>query len=72
VLFTVHPIPADPAGFPLPDAPGTRYDLCCRLTERPDGGLDGRLEYATQLFDKPTVAGLADDYVRLLTKVGIG
>ncbi|MFC0527585.1 amino acid adenylation domain-containing protein [Phytohabitans kaempferiae] len=70
VLFALHGIPADPAGFPLPDPPGTRFDLCCHLTERPDGGVDGRLDYATQLFDEATVAGLADEYVRLLAEAG--
>lgn len=68
--FAVRPVPADPAGFPLPDAPGTRYDLSCRVTERSDGGLDGRLEYAAHLFDESTVARLAGGYVRLLTEAG--
>nr|WP_246496913.1 amino acid adenylation domain-containing protein [Sphaerisporangium rubeum] len=70
VLFSFHPIPADPPGFPMPDAPGTRYDLSCHLTERPDGGLDGRLVYATRLFDKATVAGLASTYVDVLKQAG--
>jgi amino acid adenylation domain-containing protein len=69
VFFALHPIPADPADFPLPDAPGTRFDLGCHLTERPDGGVDGRLEYATQLFDESTMAGLASGYVQLLAEV---
>jgi amino acid adenylation domain-containing protein len=70
VFFTLHPVPAHPAGFPLPDAPGIRFDLCCQLTERADGGVDGRLEYARQLFDEATVACLAESYVRLLAKAG--
>jgi len=69
VIFALHGIPADPAGFPLPDAPGTRYDIACQLTERSDGGVDGRLEYATQLFDEATITRLAGDYVRLLAEV---
>ncbi len=70
VYFALHATPADPAGFALPDAPGTRFDLCCQLTERSDGGIDGRLDYATQLFDHATVAGLASDYLHLLAQAG--
>ncbi|MEO3808401.1 amino acid adenylation domain-containing protein [Sphaerisporangium sp. B11E5] len=70
VLLTCHGIPAEPAGFPLPDTPGTRYDLSCHLTERPDGGVDGRFEYATQLFDEPTIARLASSYVDMLAQAG--
>jgi amino acid adenylation domain-containing protein len=69
-FFALHPIPAHPAGFPLPDAPGSRFELSCQLTERPDGGVDGRLEYARQLFDEATIARLARSYVRLLAKAG--
>ncbi|MEU8756928.1 amino acid adenylation domain-containing protein [Streptomyces chartreusis] len=66
VRFAAFGVDAEPAGFPLPDAPGTRMDLDCRLTDRADGGVDGRIDYSTQLFDEPTVTRLADDYVRLL------
>ncbi|MCX4091646.1 non-ribosomal peptide synthetase [Nocardia sp. alder85J] len=66
VFFALEPIPADRADFGLPDAPETRFDLACRLTERPDGGVDGRFEYATQLFDATTVVALAGDYTALL------
>jgi amino acid adenylation domain-containing protein len=59
-------VDAGSAGVPLPDAPGAQYDLSCHLTERPDGGVDGRLVYATQLFDGTTVSRFADDYVHLL------
>jgi len=69
VFFAVHPIPADPPGFPLPDAPGTGFDLACHLTERADLGFDARIEFAAQLFDASTVAGLAADYVALLERV---
>ncbi|MFC6083637.1 amino acid adenylation domain-containing protein [Sphaerisporangium aureirubrum] len=70
VFFAFHGIPAGPAGFPPPDTPGTRFDLGCHLTERPDGGVDGRFEYATQLFDEPTIARLAGAYVDLLARAG--
>ncbi len=69
-FFALHGVPADPVGFSLPDAPGTRFDLCCRLTERSDGGVDGRLKFATQLFDEATVSGLASRYVQSLTEAG--
>jgi len=54
----------------LPDAPGVSLDLHCDLTERADGGVEGRLEYATELFDETTIIRFADDYVRLLDLVG--
>jgi amino acid adenylation domain-containing protein len=68
ILFTPHGV-GEPAGFPLPDAPGARIDLRCDLTERADGGVDGRFDYATQLFDEATIARLAGDYVALLAEV---
>ena len=65
----VHrPAPVHPPGVDLPDAPATRHDLTCRLTDRPDGGVDGRLEYAAQLFEEDTIARIADAYVRTLTE----
>ncbi|MEH1030085.1 amino acid adenylation domain-containing protein [Micromonospora profundi] len=69
VFFADHGIPAHPAGFPLPHPPASRYDLSCDLTARADGGVDGGLVYATQLFDETTVARLAGDYVALLAEV---
>jgi amino acid adenylation domain-containing protein len=69
VFFALHPVPTDPPAFPLPDAPGTRFDLSWHLTERADGGLDGRLEYATQLFGEADSASLTRDYVQLLERV---
>jgi amino acid adenylation domain-containing protein len=69
-FFTCRPVPAHPPGFPLPDAPGTRFDLCCQLAERADGGIDGRLDYARRLFDEATLARLARRYVRLLAEAG--
>jgi amino acid adenylation domain-containing protein len=69
VFFALHGVPASPA-FPPPAAPGSWFDLACHLTERPDGGIDGRFEYATQLFDEATVAGLARRYVAVLAEVG--
>lgn len=68
VMFTMQGVP-DPGGFPPPDAPGAKVDLSCLVAARADGGFDGRLEYATQLFDEPTVARLARDYVTVLEQV---
>jgi amino acid adenylation domain-containing protein len=70
VFFALHGVPADPGGQALPDAPGSWFDLSCHLTERPDGGLAGRLEYATALFDEATVARLAAAYVAVLAELG--
>ncbi|MEU4160001.1 amino acid adenylation domain-containing protein [Actinoplanes sp. NPDC026670] len=67
-MFTVNGV-ASPAGVALPDSPGVRFDLCCRLVQRADGGLDGRLEYATQLFDATTIAGFAEDFTALVGRV---
>jgi amino acid adenylation domain-containing protein len=69
-VFVAHGPVAAPAGFPLPEAPGAKFDLLCELTERADGGLDGRIEYATQLFARATVTGFADSFVQLLTAAG--
>lgn len=69
VFFALHSTPVDAAGLSLPDAPGSRFDLCCHLTGRSDGGIDGRLDYATQLFDQATIARIAADYVGLLAEV---
>ncbi|HEY7592091.1 MAG TPA: amino acid adenylation domain-containing protein, partial [Actinophytocola sp.] len=49
-----------------PVRPGwTKFDLTVDVTERADG-IDGVLEYATDLFDAETVAAMADRLVRLL------
>jgi acyl carrier protein len=65
VSFALHPA-TGLSDLPLPDAPGAGSDLHCDLTEQPDGGLCGRIEYATALFDEVTAVRLASDYVRLL------
>jgi amino acid adenylation domain-containing protein len=70
VSFALRPF-SEPTGIQLPDAPGVSLDLGCDLTERADGGVDGRLEYATELFDEDTVTRLARDYVELLDLVGL-
>ncbi|MFF5718383.1 amino acid adenylation domain-containing protein [Streptomyces buecherae] len=45
-----------------------KFDLTFTLAERAGAdGIDGILEYATDLFDRPTAEALADRLVRLLT-----
>ncbi|MFG1959253.1 amino acid adenylation domain-containing protein [Nonomuraea sp. NPDC049028] len=44
-----------------------KADLTLFLHMAPDGGVTGILEYATSLFDEPTIARMAEHYLRLLT-----
>ncbi|MFE3187366.1 amino acid adenylation domain-containing protein [Nocardia sp. NPDC059240] len=44
-----------------------RFDLALVLRERPDGGLDGEIGYATDLFDRHTVQALGRRFVRVLS-----
>ncbi|MFF3445430.1 amino acid adenylation domain-containing protein, partial [Streptosporangium sp. NPDC002721] len=53
------------AGTP---APGARFDLSLSLAET-DGGMEGALEYATDLFDQETIQALAARLVRVLEVV---
>ncbi|HET9770148.1 MAG TPA: amino acid adenylation domain-containing protein, partial [Acidimicrobiia bacterium] len=46
---------------------GARFDLAFDFTETDDGGLEGTVEYAADLFDEDDVAGLAGRLVTLLT-----
>ncbi|MFE0461118.1 amino acid adenylation domain-containing protein [Kitasatospora sp. NPDC058965] len=46
-----------------------KFDLTLHLTERGDGSLLGRLEYATALFEPETAALLADQFTVLLAAV---
>jgi amino acid adenylation domain-containing protein len=43
-----------------------KFDLTLQLIERPDGSLDGIVEYATALFDRVTAERLAGHYLQLL------
>ncbi|SOD64138.1 amino acid adenylation domain-containing protein [Streptomyces zhaozhouensis] len=57
-------------GTQLPVASRTaKFDLGLALAARPDGSLVGQLEYATALFDAPTVRRLVGHYRRLLSGV---
>ncbi|MEX2631550.1 MAG: amino acid adenylation domain-containing protein [Tistlia sp.] len=44
---------------------GAKFELTLELTRRAGGGLDGRLEYSSLLFDPPTAHRLAEDLRRL-------
>jgi amino acid adenylation domain-containing protein/non-ribosomal peptide synthase protein (TIGR01720 family) len=44
-----------------------KFDLSLSFSERADGGLDGNLEFATDLFDRATVTGLTARLTRILT-----
>lgn len=44
----------------------TKFDLSLDLVPGADGGIDGRLEFSTDLFARDTAARMADAFVRLL------
>ncbi|MEU8409472.1 amino acid adenylation domain-containing protein [Micromonospora sp. NPDC048842] len=46
-----------------------KTDLSLFMRRTADGALDGVLEYATALFDRPTVARMAEHFVTLLREV---
>ncbi|SDI36629.1 amino acid adenylation domain-containing protein [Actinokineospora alba] len=52
-----------------PDSSYAKFDLSFGFAEHPDGGIDGSVEYATDLFDRATVERLATRLVRLLAAV---
>lgn len=47
----------------------SKFDLTFDLAEGADGGIRGRIEYASDLFDEPTVASLADRLAAVLGAV---
>lgn len=50
-------------------SPAAKFDLSFFLTERPEGGVHGLLEFATDLFDRDSAARIAERFTRLLTAV---
>ncbi|MDT0572596.1 non-ribosomal peptide synthetase [Streptomyces sp. DSM 3412] len=50
-------------------SPTAKFDLSFFLVERPEGGVDGLLEFATDLFDRDSAARIAERFTRLLTAV---
>ncbi|WP_365731752.1 amino acid adenylation domain-containing protein [Ramlibacter sp.] len=51
------------------DVDGARFDLTLELFEQSGGGLDGRLEFNTDLFDEATIARLGTRLQELLRAV---
>ncbi|MEE1764997.1 non-ribosomal peptide synthetase [Streptomyces sp. SP18BB07] len=47
-------------------SPTAKFDLSFFLTERPEGGVNGLLEFATDLFDRDSAARIAERFTRLL------
>ncbi|HEX7238904.1 MAG TPA: amino acid adenylation domain-containing protein, partial [Longimicrobiaceae bacterium] len=75
VMFLLDSAPPAPLELPgvrlVPveaDTGISAFDLTLRLAER-DGALDGALEYASALWDAPTVAGMAAAFRALLEDV---
>jgi amino acid adenylation domain-containing protein/thioester reductase-like protein len=51
--------------------PGTaKFDLLLNVTETPEGGIDGALEYSTDLFDHDRIVRLVGHFTRLLESAG--
>ncbi|MGW6911272.1 amino acid adenylation domain-containing protein [Streptomyces sp. NPDC054940] len=50
-------------------SPAAKFDLSFFLTERPEGGVSGLLEFATDLFDRDSAARIAERFTRLLAAV---
>ena len=76
VAFTMHGDRG--AAFTLPGVEAeplagsgrtAKFDLDLQVRESADGTLGGQLEYATALFDRPTVERLAGHLVRLLDAI---
>jgi len=71
VMFGFEPArAADPGLVQFDSAPGTaRYDLSLLLIESADGGINGDLEYRTDIFKEAEAAALAARFVELLEDV---
>jgi amino acid adenylation domain-containing protein len=76
VAFTMHE--SRTSAYRLPgievepfDATGqiSRFDLTLQVEEGEDGSLQGQLEYATALFDEPTIKRMTRHLVRILEVV---
>ncbi|MEM7410828.1 MAG: amino acid adenylation domain-containing protein [Myxococcota bacterium] len=75
VVFTLRNTPRDPVAFeglsfePVgAEVPTSKFDLTV-LLEETEGGLLGNFEFATDLFERETVEGWRDAYVRLLDAI---
>ncbi|MGP4021368.1 amino acid adenylation domain-containing protein [Saccharopolyspora sp. 5N708] len=52
-------------------AGAAKFDLAFSLDERADGGVDGLVQFSTDLFSRHTVEDLAARFVRLLTAAAV-
>ncbi|MGW5117573.1 amino acid adenylation domain-containing protein [Streptomyces noursei] len=50
-------------------SPAAKFDLSFFLTERPEGGVIGLLEFATDLFDRDSAVRITERFTRLLAAV---
>ncbi|HEX6861849.1 MAG TPA: condensation domain-containing protein, partial [Thermoanaerobaculia bacterium] len=72
VMFSLHTPPPVPSLRGLETEPlhlygaVAKFDLTLGLFDRGEGGLDGWIEYSTDLFDRSTVARLAGWFLNLL------
>jgi hypothetical protein len=73
VLFVLHNMPQQPPQLPgitvhpMEIEPGTaRFDLTLEFWETPDGGLRGRFEYCTALFEMGTISRMGEHLQTLL------
>ncbi|WP_285608463.1 non-ribosomal peptide synthetase [Actinokineospora globicatena] len=73
VAFQLLDLPDAPVPFPglrtepfADDALTAEFDLGCSLVPDPAGGLNGSIIYRADLFDRATIAELADGFVALL------
>ena len=64
--FNVPGLRVEPLDLP---ATTSKFDLTLSLTER-ESGAQGFIEYATDLFDRPTIARLARHFITLLRGIG--
>ncbi|MFF0818631.1 non-ribosomal peptide synthase/polyketide synthase, partial [Rhodococcus sp. NPDC003318] len=72
-LENTAPVVLEMAGLSVAEVdPGVtfaKFDLQLSLAERADGGMSGRVVYAADLFDEPSVRTLAERFVRVLGAV---
>jgi amino acid adenylation domain-containing protein/thioester reductase-like protein len=77
VMLVLQNAPMPPLALPgltlslLDLDPGTaKFDLLLNITETADGGIEGALEYSTDLFDRGRIERLLEHYGNLLERAG--
>jgi non-ribosomal peptide synthetase component F len=78
VMLVLQNMPMAPLALPglelvarAPTARTAKFDLTLTLHEAADGRLRADFEYATALFDRPTIERLAEHFERLLEQVAL-